>query len=197
MHSPELHLHPIEDRDRLLPKLLIAATLVITVGAIVYRLHPGRVPKLNVQKVQIFAPHTVMNPPRRAIHILGAAPESEDDVYALATFTITNTLSHRVFVDSISSTMTAGDGTTRQATIIAPADLPRLEVIFPQILTLMRPPQPPSLGFQEAIDPGYTRVAEVMLLFPQTSLQAWQAKRSATLSVWFLHQTAPISTNFR
>ncbi len=197
MHSPELHLGPPQDRNRLFPKLLIAAALMITIGAIVYRLNPRKTPEINIRKVRIFAPHTVMNPPIRAIHILGAPPESEDDVYALTTFAITNTLSHPVFVESVSSTIIASDGTTLQATIIAPSDLPRLEAIFPQILSLLEPPQPPPLAFQETINPGATRVAAALLLFPRTSLQAWQTKKSATLSVSLLHQTAPISTNFR
>ncbi|MFP5232566.1 MAG: hypothetical protein ACLGQX_08020 [Acidobacteriota bacterium] len=170
---------------------------MITIGAIVYRLNPRKAPEVSVQKVRIFVPHTVMNPPIRAIHILGAPPESEDDVYALTSFTITNKLSHPIFVESVSSTMTAADGTTLQATIIAPSDLPRLEAIFPQLLSLVKPPQPPPLAFQETIQPGATRVAAAMFLFPRTTLQVWQAKKSATLSVSLLHQSAPISTNFR
>ncbi len=197
MLASELHLGPPQDRNRILPKLVAAATIMTILGAVAYRLNPQKTPVVSIQKVEVFAPHTEMATPLRAFHVLGSAPESEDDVYAVATLAITNRMRAPVFVDGASATMTAKDGSTVEATVVAPVDLPRLEKIFPQTLPMVTPPQAPPLRFEDAIPPGTTRIGTVVLLFPRTSAAAWQAKRFATLRVRLLHQAAPITVTFR
>ncbi|MGC9197451.1 MAG: hypothetical protein ACP5E5_00765 [Acidobacteriaceae bacterium] len=197
MLASELHLGPTQDRNRLLPKIVAAAAIMTILSATVYRLNPQRAPKVSIQKVAIFAPHTQMASPLRRFHVLGSAPESEDDVYVVATLAISNRMRSPVFVDGVSATMTAEDGSTVDATVIAPGDLARLETIFPQTLPMLTPPEAPPLRFEDLIHPGKTRRGTVVLLFPHTSAAAWQAKRSATLRVQLLHETAPILITFR
>ncbi len=192
-------LHPAHpgDGNRLLPRLLIATAIMAAIGVAVFSLNPRKTPEVSLQKMEVFAPHTQMLPPRRAVHILGLAPESEDDVYAVATLAITNKLRLPIFLDSTSATMIADDGTTLEATVIAPSDLPRLEEIFPRILPLVSTPQAPPLALEQAIPPGTTRSGTLTLLFPRTSLKDWQAKKSASLNLLFLHQTEPITVSLR
>jgi len=105
---------------------------------------------------------------------------------------ITDKLRLPLFLDSVSATMTTDAGST-QATDVSAFDLPRLEQIFPQIAPLLRPPVAPPLQFQDAVSPGATRVGTLVFLFPQISAKAWAAKKSATLTVNFAHDAAPIS----
>jgi hypothetical protein len=154
--------------------------------------NPRKTAVITVQKTQLFTPHTEFKQMPGSGRIIGAQAESEDNVYVVATVSITDKLRLPLFLDSVSATMTTDAGTT-QATNVSPLDLPRLEQIFPKITPLVSVPGAPPLRFEDTVSPGATRVGIVVFLFPQITAQAWAAKKSATLTVNFAHDAAPIS----
>ena len=193
MPAPELQLAPPPDHNRLIPKLLVAALVMVVVGVAVFLLNPRKTAEISVEKIDLFAPHTEFTAMPSASHLIGARPTSEDDVYVVATLRITDKLRLPIFLATASATMTTADGSTVEATVISPLDLPRLEGTFPQMLPLVSPPAATPIRFEDAVTPGATRVGTVVLLFPQTSEKAWKAKKSATLTVQLAHDAAPIT----
>jgi hypothetical protein len=192
MLEPDLKLAPPSDQNRLIPKLVIAGVVMVVVGVAVYMLNPRKTAEITVQKTELFAPHTEFKQTPSSSQIIGAQAESEDDVYVVATLRITDKLRLPIFLTSTSATMTTDAGSTLEATVISPLDLPRLEETFPQILPLVSAPTATPIRFEDAVSPGETRVGTVVLLFPQTSAKAWQEKKSATLTVGLAHDAAPI-----
>jgi hypothetical protein len=192
MLEPDLQIAPPPDDNPIIPKLVIAGIVMILIGVAVYMLNPRKTAVITVQKTELFAPHTEFKQMPGSGQTIGAQAESEDNVYVVATVSITDKLRLPIFLDSVSATMTTDTGST-QATNVAPLDLPRLEQIFPQITPLVSSPAVPPLQFQDAVSPGATRVGIVVFLFPQISAKAWAAKKSATLTVNFAHDAAPIN----
>jgi hypothetical protein len=192
MDEPDLKLAPPTDSNRLIPELVIAAVVMIIVGAAVYFLNPRKTAQITVQKTQIFAPHTEFKAEPGVGHIVGSPASVEDDVYVVVTLGIEDKLRLPIYLTNISATITTQDGSLLEATVISPLDLTRLEETFPQILPLASSPAAPPLQFQDAISAGATRVGTAVLLFPQISQQQWQGKKSAKLTVHLAHDAAPI-----
>jgi len=193
MLEPDLHLAPPSDSNRLIPKLVLAGVVMVGVGVAVFQLNPRKTAEITVQKTEIFAPHTEFKQTESNSHLIGTAPETEDDVYVVATLKIEDKLRLPIFLTNTSASLTTQAGATIEATVISPVDLPRLEETFPQILPLVSPPAAPSLQFEDAIAPGSSRVGTVVLLFPQVSAKDWKSKQSATLTVHLAHDAAPIN----
>lgn len=193
MPEPGLQLAPPSDSNRLVPKLVIAGVVMVVIGVAVFLLNPRKTAEITVQQTQIFAPHTQFEETKSNSHIIGTAPETEDDVYLVATLKIEDKLRLPIFLTNTSAAMITKDGTKIEATVISPTDLPRLEETFPQVLPLVSPPAAPSLQFQDAIAPGASRIGTVVLLFPQVSEKDWKARQSATLTLHLAHDAAPIS----
>ena len=192
MLESDLQIAPPPDENRLIPKLVIAGVVMILVGVGVYLLNPRKTAEIKVQKTELFAPHTEFKQTPGNNQIIGAPSESEDDVYVVATVSITDKLSLPIFLDSVSASMTTDTGSS-EATNVSPLDLPRLEQIFPQMTPLVSPPAAAPLRFQDAVSPGATRTGTIVFLFPKISAKAWAAKKSATLTVNLANDAAPIN----
>jgi hypothetical protein len=193
MPEPDLQLAPPSDSNRLIPKLVIAGVVMVVIGIAVFLLNPRKTAEITVQKTEIFAPHTEFNETPSTSKLVGTAPETEDDVYLVATLKIEDKLRLPIFLTNTSATLTTPAGARIEATVISPADLRRLEETFSQILPLVSPPAAPPLQFQDSIAPGASRVGTVILLFPQVSEKDWKAKQSATLTIHLAHDAAPIN----
>jgi hypothetical protein len=194
MLEPELKLAPPSDSNRLIPKIVIAGIVMIVVGAAVYLLNPRKTAEIAVEKTEVFAPHTVFNETPSSSKIIGTTPETEDDVYVVATVRIDDKLRLPLFLASTSATMMTQAGSVA-ATVISAADLPRLEETFPQIEQMVNSAKATPLKFDDAIAQGTSRVGTVVLLFPQVSEKDWRGRKSATLTVQFAHDAAPIAVS--
>jgi hypothetical protein len=193
MDDPNLQIVSPEDENNPIPKILFAAAVMIVIGVAVFLLNPRKTAELSVQKVDLFAPHTVMNAEAGGGQVIGAAPSSEDDLYVVATLKITDKLRLPIFVDSYAATLTTSSGATLDATIVAGQLLPKVGETFPQILPLVNPPAATPIKFDDAIQPGTTKVGSVVLLFPQASEKVWREKKSATLTLTLSHDAAPLT----
>jgi hypothetical protein len=192
MLESDLQIAPPPDENRLIPKLVIAGVVMIFLGVAIYFLNPRKTAVITVQKTELFAPHTEFKQMPGSSKIIGTPAQAEDDVYVVATVSITDKLRLPLFLDSVSATMTTDTGSA-QATDVSALDLPRLEQIFPQITPLVSPPAAPPLRFEDSVAPGATRVGTFVFLFPQISAKVWAAKKSASLTVNFAHDAAPIT----
>jgi len=193
MDDPELHIVSPDDENNPLPKILIAAAVMIVVGVAIFLLNPTKTAVLSVEKVDLFAPHTVMNATEGGGQIVGAAPSAEDDLYVVATIKIDDKLRLPIFVDSYTATVTTADGSTLDATIVAGQLLPKVGETFPQILPLVNPPAATPIKFDDAIQPGQSKVGSVVLLFPNASEKIWREKKSAELTLTLSHNAAPLT----
>ena len=161
--------------------VILAVIIMIGVAIAVYFLIPHRITDISVSKVDLFAPHTEFTASQgsESMHVLGQAPQTEDDLYVVAHITLKDKLRQRMFIAGWSATVTFADGTTEDSTLVARSELPRLEQIFPQIASLATEP----LGDGDELPPGQTKSGSVVLLFPNTTEDKWKKKRSAVLTI--------------
>ena len=175
------------DRSPVLAVVLAFVIMVAFIAAI-YLLIPHKNTELSVSKVDVFAPHTVYQASKGddAVHVLGQAAQTEDDLYVVAHIEITDKLHQKVILSGWSATITYADGSTQDSTLVGRSELPRLEEIFPQIKSLVTNP----LGDGDEFEPGVTNSGSIVLLFPNTTEQQWKEKRSAMLTI-NLHEHTP------
>lgn len=192
MLEPDLKLAPPSDSRRMTPVILVAGAVMVAVGVAVFLLNPRKTAEIKVVKTDVFAPHTEFKEQAGTSKIVGTAAESEDDVYVVATVSMENKLRLPIFVTNTAATLTAQDGSSVEATVVSPLDLPRLEETFPQIGPLVSAPAAAPLKFEDAIAPGATKLGTVVLLFPQTTEKQWHEKKSAMLTVHLANNAAPI-----
>ena len=163
------------------------------VGAAVYFLNPRKTAEVKVEKVAVFAPHTVFNASPGVGHVIGIPAESEDDVYVVATLAITDKLRLPLFLDSTAATVVTSGGSTWRLPWSRPLIFRGWRRPSRRSRPLVSPPAAAPLRFEDSIAPGATRVGTVILLFPQIDEQAWKSKRSATLTIRMAHDAAPIT----
>jgi hypothetical protein len=180
---PELNLGPPPERSYV-PVIVISAIALIVVVVLLFVLNPRKTAEITVQKIDLYAPHTVFQQTPGASHVIGAPPSVEDDLYVVASLRIVDKLRFPIFLSSYTYTasMTNPDGSIIEATIVDPVQYPRLEQILPALTPLLTQPQiGQPFRHNDEIDPGAPRVGYVLLLFPQVTQAQWQAKKSASI----------------
>jgi hypothetical protein len=170
--------------DRPVLSVVIAFIIMVLVAVTVYLVIPHKITNLTVSKVDVFAPHTEFKASEGTSgQVVGEPGQSEDDLYVVAHINITDRIHDRVFISGWSATVMFRDGSTEDSTLVAKAELPRLEQMFPQIASLATDP----IGDGDELDPGVTKSGSVVLLFPNTTQEKWNTKASAVLTI-DLHQ---------
>ena len=185
----DLQLAPARDRS-VAPALLIAIFVLAAVAGAVFWFNPHNVADLSVVHAVTFAPHTEVHALDSGRHggmrVLGGATSvGEDDLYVVATVSVTDRLRIPIFLTDITAHVTFADGSEADAPMIPGNEIPRLEGIFPAITPLINNP---IAALDDEVDPGQTRTGSVVLPLPGKSAQDWKTKRSATLSVQLRNQ---------
>ncbi len=124
------------------------------------------------------------------MHVIGAGPAAEDDLYVVATVRITDKLRLPIFMNGYTAALVNPDGTQLNATAIAPRDLARLEQTFPALTPMAQS----ALDDKDPVLPGETREGTIVLQFPGLTAAAWNARKSATLTVALTHQSPQTAT---
>ena len=170
--------------------VVLAFVIMVAVAAGIYFLVPHKITAITVSNVDLFAPHTVYSAAQGgSVQVLGEQPQSEDDLYVVPHISITNKLRQPIIINGWSATVTFADGSTLDSTYVAKSELPRLEQIFPKVTALASNP----IGDEDQISPGATETGSMVLLFPNTTEDKWNAKRSAELTIELHdHQTQTI-----
>jgi hypothetical protein len=176
----ELNLGPVSERNRA-PAIIISVVVLALIAAAVYYISPRTPAQIQVQKIDLFAPHTQSKAEQGSLHILGTPAFAEDNLYVVVHLSIENNLHQPLFLDPAEATLSMPEGVTA-ATVVSPADAPRLEQTFPALIPLANNP----LGSGSEIAPRATQQGTVTLLFPTLTEAAWKSKKSATLTINFL-----------
>jgi len=168
-----------ERRNFLVPALVVAAVVAIAF-ALIYFFTPHRIADLTVTHTAILPTHTTMDSDSK---LVGHDIQSEDDLYVLATVRIDDKLKLPLFINDITGTFTAADGTEITASAVQKNDLLGLYVTFPALKPLASSP----LVRDTTINPGDHAEGMVILSFPVTEEQ-WKQRKSASVTVTFYHQ---------
>ena len=172
-----LNLGPAPERSRT-PAILIALAVLTAIGVGLNFFIPHKPVEIQLQKVDLYAPHTELLAAKGGMHVLGTLGESEDDLYVVATVALVNKVSVSQYLDVPNGEFTSADG-VMPATIISASDIPRLEQAFPAITPLAVHP----LHDGDEITPAATLHGTVVLLFPHLNEAAWRTRKSATLTI--------------
>jgi len=178
---PDLNLGPAPERSRT-PAILISFVLLALVAAAIYHFSPRKAADIRMEKVDLFAPHTETKAAKGGTHILGTPSYTEDNLYVVVHLSIENKLSLPLFLDSPEATLTTAAGVST-ATVVSPTDAVRLEQSFPDLTPLAANP----IGYNSQIAPHGTLQGSIILLYPTLKQSDWQAKKSANLTLHFIH----------
>jgi hypothetical protein len=180
----DLNLGPAPERNRT-PAIFIAAFVLGIIAAFIYWFSPRTPAQLQVQKVELFAPHTETKAAQGNLHVLGTPSFSEDNLYVVVHMNITNKLRIPLFLNSPAATLTMPEGVVA-ATVVSPADATRLEQSFPALIPLA----PNPIGSESEVAPRASLNGSIILLFPTLTESAWKSKKSAELTL-NLHNLPP------
>jgi hypothetical protein len=183
----DLQLAP-EPEGRILPAIVISLLVLIVVGAAVFYLNPRGTAKISVDKVSIFAPHTVFKGTPGTIHVLGTSAGAEDDLYVVIDMTITDELRLPLFINNATMTITQADGSEIEATSVSSTYYPRLQKTFPKLSPMLTAPFVQG----DEIAPDVTKKGTFLVLFPGSTETIWKNRKSAKLALNLLHQAPQV-----
>ncbi len=174
----DLKLAPEPDHG-VMPAIVISVLVLIVVAVVVFLVNPRETAVLKLDRVNLYAPHTEFGPDKGSVHVAGLANTSEDDLYVVATVSMTDKIRLPLYVSNTTLTLTSADGSAVEATGVAPQYYRRLENTFPELGGYLGQ----ALYDGDEIDPGKTRSGNVLLLFPGLTEEAWHNKKSAVLTI--------------
>jgi hypothetical protein len=169
-----------------LTAVVIAFVVLAIIAAAVFLFNPHKVAEVSVSKVDLFAPHTQYVDMGGSVKVLGEGSQSEDDLYVIAHTTINDKLRLPLFLFGWTATVTFADGSTQDATVVPAQQLARLGQIFPQLPPMVNNP----FHDGDEIGPGQTATGDFVLLFPNTTQDQWNKKRSAVMNIELRNQEA-------
>ncbi|HEY5380888.1 MAG TPA: hypothetical protein VIJ65_01430 [Acidobacteriaceae bacterium] len=159
--------------------VVIAVVILVGVAVAVFAFNPHKMADFTVAKVDLFTPHTEFKSMPGAMHVVGQAPDAEDDLYVVAHVRFTVDQRLPLFLTDWTGLVKLADGTTVDATTVPAQELPRLEQIFPALAPLVTQP----LKFGEEVAPRTTREGTIILLFPNTTESAWRTRQTAIITI--------------
>ena len=173
---------------RILPAIVISLFVLIVVGAAVFYFNPRGTAKISVDKVDIFAPHTVFKGTPGTIHVLGTSAGAEDDLYVVVHMTITDELRLPLFLNNATITILQADGSEIEATSVSSTYYPRLQKTFPKLAPLLTSPFVQG----DQVAPDATLSGTFLVLFPGSTEATWRNRKSARLSINLVHQAPQV-----
>jgi hypothetical protein len=176
---PDLSFSQAERRNFTLPTLIAFVVLAIVAGVLLLRT-PLRAADLAVTHAATLPTHSVYVTDTKLVGVPDAAV---DAFYVVATVHIHNRLHVPLFIDDITSALTAPDGSVLTTSAAEKSDLPNLFISFPKLKPLASSP----LLRESTIPPGSDAEGMVVFSYPITA-EAWAGRKSAAVTVRFYHQ---------
>jgi len=173
----DLKLAP-EPEHGVMPAISISVLILIVVAVVVFLVNPRETAVLKVDKVNVFAPHTDFKPDKKAMKEVGLANTGEDDLYVVATVSMTNKLRLPIFITDTTLTLTTGNS-AEEATAVSPQYYQRIESSFPSLTPMLGPP----IYQGDELAPGATHTGSMLMLFPGLTADAWNHRKSAVLTI--------------
>jgi hypothetical protein len=182
--SYDLKLAP-EPEHGVMPAISIAVLILIVVAVVVFLVNPRETAVLKLDKVDVYAPHTEAKPDKRAVKEVGLANTGEDDLYVVATVSMTNKLRLPIFIADTTLTLTSANGSAEEATGVSPQYYGRIESSFPALTPMIGKP----FYDGDELAPGETHTGTVLMLFPGMTAAEWKQRKSAVLSINLRNQS--------
>jgi hypothetical protein len=179
----DLKLAP-EPEHGVMPAISIAALILIVVAVVVFLVNPRETAILKLDKVDIYAPHTEIKADKRSVKQVGLANTSEDDLYVVATVTMTNKLRLPIFISDTTMTLTNANGSSEVATGVSPKYYQQIESSLPAMTSLLGA----AIYDGDQLDPGTTHTGNVLVLFPGLTEAAWKGRKLAVLTIGLRNQ---------
>lgn len=184
----DLQIAPARTGGNTVP-ILIAVLVLGAIAAAIFYFNPHKVADLKVLKTDTFAPHTTFEaldgPSAPGTHVIGAPTTSaEDDLYVIATTSITDHLRLPLFITGAVAHITLQDGTEVEENMLSASDLKRLELIFPRVTQQVSNP----IHDGDEISPGQTRTGTLVFQVADKSAADWAQKKAATLTLQLRNQ---------
>jgi hypothetical protein len=180
----DLKLAPEPDHG-VMPAISIAVVVLIIIAIIVFIANPRETAALKVDAVNLYSPHTEFKNDKSIPQEVGLANTGEDDLYVVASVSMTNKLRIPVYITSTTMTLTSADGSAVEATGVSPHYFERIGTTFPPLASSLTKP----FYDGDDIQPGATRSGGILLLFPGLTEDAWHKKKSAVLTINLRNQT--------
>lgn len=163
--------------------IAIAAVAMAAIAAGIYFFAPRGTIDIKVTKTNLVAPHVENRAMSGGIKVLGTPASSEDTLYVAADLHIANGRSVPLYIAGETVKVNFADGSDVDATIVTPADFPRIEPSFPDLVPLLQHPLP-----ADASVPGKGSMdGTVLFVLPGYTADAWKSKKSATMVVLLAH----------
>lgn len=166
-------------RQNLLAPVLIAFLVLGLAIALLIRFTPHRIADMEITQVSVYPAHLVF---KSETMIVGSG-RTEDDLYVLATLRMADRLHLPLFIKDFTATLTTADGQQFNTSAAEKQDIESIYASFPA----MRPLASEPLLRETLINPGNSAEGMVLLHFP-VALDAWEHRKSASLSVDLYHQ---------
>lgn len=186
----DLQLAPARGRTSLVA-IAIALLVLAAIAWAVFLLNPRRTAELTVTSVKTFAPHTTFKDlptETKGMHVLDQTPESEDNLYVVATVRLADKLRLPLYLSGWNAELTDKDGSVIEATAVPARDLERLTDIFPALAPMLKAP----LHDGDQVLPGAAREGTVVLLFPGVAQEAWTSRKLARLTLNLRNQAPQV-----
>ncbi len=182
----------VPEREKsVIPAVLIALLVLALIAVAVFYLNPHKVADVTVQQTQIYAPHTEYSQLKTKnsgnMRVIGPdVSSSEDNLYVVATVNVTDRLRLPIFVNGVTAHVVFADGSQVDSAAIPANDVKRLQTIFPAMQPILGDPIEDLAQF----DPGKAITGTYVFGFAGQTAQAWQSKRSATITLELRNQEA-------
>lgn len=166
-------------RRNLLAPVLIAFLVLGIIIALVIILTPHTVAEVSLTHLAVYPTHTVY----KSDTMLIGRDQAQDDLYALATVSLTDRLNLPIFLKDFTGTLTTAEGEEIAGTASQKNDIENLYTTFPALRKLGSKP----LLRDTLISPSSSVEGMILLHFP-VSAETWNRRKSARVNIDLYHQ---------
>jgi hypothetical protein len=174
-----------------LPALSIAAAVLITAAGAFFYFSSSKPAEISVTRVQVYAAHIETKAMKGdGPHIIGAAPQVDNDLYIMLTVKLTDKDRAPLFIKDETAILTAPDHSILESSAIQQGELANLYTTFPALGAMASAP----LARDTKVAPGQTAEGMVLIHFPGATEANWHPREAATLTLDFFHQPSQTIT---
>ncbi len=173
-----------KQRSMLVP-VLLALLVLAAAGAWFAKTYVHASVTGAVNRVTLYPVHVEYQKP--SVGIVGAANQTEDELYVIADVTLNDRSELPLFLSSFEGSFTMDDGTVMEANVISRTDLPRLMLMFPKMKSAVDGNGSAPLLTEGTVPKGTSTHGYVVLSYnvPQG---VWDKRKAADVTVKFYHQ---------
>lgn len=182
---PELNLGPAPTSSPTRAIVAAAAVLLLAAAGVYYYLSLQKA-ELTVTAAKPYAIHIENKGTKSTMHIIGAPPSIENDLYVVLTVKLTNKLHEPLFVKDYSFSLTTPDGSVADTNGLQKDELERAYAIFPDLKAMAGAP----LLRDTKVEPGQSAEGTVVVTYPNATEKDWSSRKGAALTATFFHQGA-------